>query len=271
MPADEDEDIVLPEINLGRGKRNRFPRKVQVTTDKWNEDYYDPRKAIPKIAVPPKNPKPPASAKVLTYGSSLVPEPHCHIVRVFTMLSNNIDNTRPDKPRHWLKAMTLEMNSLTENQVWELVNAPPSTKTLTGRWIFKLKIDRYGNVLKYNARWVAHGYKQQYGVDYEETFAAIAKPIIWKALLALAVLRKDMEINQMDVITAFQYGFLDKVIYEQPHSLTDGSTKVCKLLKSLYGLKQSPRRWFEPLADFLKKLGLHLGLHPSQHDPAILM
>ena len=160
------------------------------------------------------------------------------------------------------------MDSLTENQVWELVNALYGSKILTGRWVFKLKKDRFGNVLKYKARWVAYGYKQQYGVDYEETFAAVAKPISWKALLALAVLRKDVEINQMDVVTAFLYGFLDEVIYmEQLYLQTNGTIKVCKLLKSLYGLKQSPRIWFETLADFLKKLGLY----PSQHDPAIFI
>ena len=65
-----------------------------------------------------------------------------------------------------------------------------------------------------------------------------------------------MEINQIDVVTALLYGFLDKVIYmEQPHSLTDGSTKVCKLL-SLYGLEQSPRMWFETLPDYLKGIRL---------------
>lgn len=232
---DDDEDVVLPpEVNIGRGKRNRIARNVKGTIDnKWKEDYYDSNKAIPKVVVPPKapkNPKPPASANIMTYGSSIVPESYRHMVRVLTMLSNDIDNAGSDEPRtlrearqrtdwqHWLNAMTVEMDSLTENQVWELVNAPPGSKILTGRWVFKLKKDRFGNVLKYKARWVAYGYKQQYGVDYEETFAAVAKPMSWKALLALAVLRKDVEINQMDVVTAFLYGFLDEVIYmEQPH------------------------------------------------------
>ena len=74
----------------------------------------------------------------MIYSSSLVPESHHHMVRVLTMLSNDIDNARPDEPRHWLKAMTLEMDHLTKNKVWELVNGLPGTKTLTGRWVFKL-------------------------------------------------------------------------------------------------------------------------------------
>ena len=147
------------------------------------------------------------------------------MVRVLTILSNDIDNTGSDKPRilrkaqkranqqHQLNTITVEMDSLTKNQVQELVNALYSSKILTSRWVFKLKKDRFSNILKYKARQVAYSYKQQYSVDYEETFAAVAKPISQKALLALAVLRKDVEINQMDIISAFLYSFLDKVIY----------------------------------------------------------
>lgn len=105
-------------------------------------------------------------------------------------------------------------------------------------------------------------------MDYEETFAAVAKSISWKVLLALAVLRQDIEINQMDIVTAFLYSFLDKIIYmEQPYILADGTTKVYKLIKTLYGLKQSLYIWYETLADFLKKLGLY----PSELDPAVFM
>lgn len=202
------------------------------------------------------------------------------MVYVLIILSNDIDNAGSDEPRtlrkaikrpdqkYWLAAIILEIDLLAENQVQELINTPPGAKILTGRQVFKLKKDRHGNILKYKARQVVYGYKQQYSVDYKETFAAVAKPISWKALLAFAVLRQDMEINQIDIVTAFLYGFLDKVIYiEQPHMLADRTTKVCKLIKTLYSLKQSPRIQYETLADFLKKLGLY----PSELDPIVFI
>lgn len=195
------------------------------------------------------------------------------------MLANDIDNAGEDEPRNleeamkspywpqWLEAMKREFNSLIKNEVWELVNIPLDRKVLTGRWVFKLKKDRNGKILKFKVRWVVHGYKQKYGVDYEETFASVAKPMSWKSLLAISALRR-LKIHQMDVVTAFLYGFLDQIIFiEQPHQLHDGAMRVCRLRKSLYGLKQAPRVWYETLTDFLTKLGLR----PSQYDPAIFM
>ena len=89
----------------------------------------------------------------------------------------------------------------------------------------------------------------------------------WKSLLAMSVLR-GMKVHQMNVVTAFLYGFLDDIIYvEQPHQLSDGTSRVCLLRKSLYGLKQSPRVWFKTLTDFLIKLGLK----QSKYDEAIFM
>ena len=195
--------------------------------NKQKEDFYNSNKAILKVVIPPKalkNPKPPISANIITY-SLIIPESYRYIVRVLTILLNDIDNTGSDKPRtlrkaqkradqqYQLNTITVEIDSLTKNQVQELVNALYSSKILTSRQVFKLKKDRFNNIFKYKARQVAYSYKQQYSVDYEETFAAVTKPISQKVLLVLAVLRKDVEINQIDVITAFLYSFLDKVIY----------------------------------------------------------
>lgn len=200
------------------------------------------------------------------------------MVQILTMLSNGVDDAGSDEPLslkeammspdwvHWLKAMKVEMDSLVENETWDLVDRPANRAVLTGRWVFKLKRDRNGQILKYKARWVVHGYKQQYGLDYEETFASVAKPISWKSLIAIAALR-GLKIKQLDVVTAFLYGFLDQIIYvEQPHHIGEGS-KVCLLRRALYGLKQSPRVWFETIADFLKKLGFNA----SKYDPAIFI
>ena len=183
------------------------------------------------------------------------------------MLSSNIDNEGADEPRslkeamvrhdwpEWKMAMEREYNSLIENGTWELVSRPNEANIITGKWCFKLKKDRFGHILKYKARWVAHGYKQEEGLDYVETFAAVVKPMSYKCLFAVGV-KRSYRIRHMDVVTAFLYGFLDEVIYvEQPHLFVTELDKVCKLIKALYGLKQAPHVWYKTLVKFLKKLG----------------
>lgn len=229
-------------------------KQSNMASDKFGNERYDPRKAIPK-------------ADIITVNKiSSVPQSHQHMVKALAMLSNDVDNAGDDEPNNleeamrspywpqWLEAMKREQRSLIKNDVWELVNIPVNQKVLTGRWVFKLKKDRYGKILKFKARWVVHGYKQKYGIHYEDTFASVAKPMSWKSLMAISALRR-LKIHQMDVVTAFLYGFLDQILFiEQPHQLHDGTNRVCRLRKSLYGLKQSPRVWYETLTDFLKKL-----------------
>ncbi len=109
---------------------------------------------------------------------------------------------------------------------------------------------------RYNARLVARGFTQTYGVDYNKTFAPVAKFTSIRCILALAAL-EDMEIHQMDVKTTFLNGKLEEEIYmEQLHGFVHqgGEHLVCKLHKSLYGLKQSPRAWNQKLDVFLKSI-----------------
>lgn len=100
---------------------------------------------------------------------------------------------------------------------------------------------------------------QQFGIDFDQTYAAVVKPMAFRVLFAIAAYF-DLDIDQMDVKTAFLYGLIDQLIYvEQPKGTESEATKnmVCKLLKALYGLKQSPRLWYERLSSFLlEKLGL---------------
>ena len=79
------------------------------------------------------------------------------------------------------------MKSHAENNTWKLTEKPGDRQVITGRWVFKLKKDRYGNILKYKARWVVHGYKQEEGMNFKDTFAAIIKPMLYKAMMAVAV------------------------------------------------------------------------------------
>lgn len=184
-----------------------------------------------------------------------------------TFLTVAAEETEPFEPKtlwqaknstswpEWENAMTNEVNSLKQNKTWKLVDPPKDRRILSGKWVFKIKRGPYGEVVRYKCRWVVRGFTQEEGIDYDETFASVVKPISYKALLAIAA-ALDLEIEQMDIKTAFLYGDIDHEIYvEQPHHMTDGTTKVCKLRKALYGLKQAPRIWYQTLTNFLRNLG----------------
>jgi hypothetical protein len=146
-------------------------------------------------------------------------------------------------PEHddWLKASKDEMESLVQNNTWDLVQPPTGRKVLKGKWVYKYKRGADGRVLHHKARWVVKGYEQLLGINYNDTFASVVKPMSYKALFAIAA-ALDLEIEQMDVKTAFLYGTVEEEIYvQQPEGLRDNTGRVCRLKKALYGLKQSPR------------------------------
>ncbi|GJW51255.1 retrotransposon protein, putative, ty1-copia subclass [Tanacetum coccineum] len=143
----------------------------------------------------------------------------------------------------WIDAMNAEIQSMMDNMVWVLVDLPPGCKTVGSKWIFKKKTDMDGIVHTYKARLVAKGYTQLYGVDYEETFSPVADIRAIRILISIAAFY-DYEIWQMDVKTAFLNGYLDEDIYMvQPEGFVDPNhpRKVCKLQRSIYGLKQASR------------------------------
>jgi hypothetical protein len=118
--------------------------------------------------------------------------------------------------------------------------------------VFRTKYDASGNIIRYKARLVAKGYSQVAGVDFDETFAPVAKFITIRCILAIAA-AMDWEIHQMDVKTAFLNGVLEVVIYmDQPEEFVQKGKEhlVCKLIKALYGLKQSPRAWYQRIDSF---------------------
>ena len=145
----------------------------------------------------------------------------------------------------WLEAMISEMESMSANEVWDLVDAPEGINPIGCKWVFKKKIGADGNVETYKSRLVAKGFRQKQGIDYDETFSPVAMLKSIRILLAIAAYY-DYEIWQMDVKTAFLNGHLDEDVYmTQPEGfISSGSeSKVCKLKKSIYGLKQASRSW----------------------------
>ena len=155
----------------------------------------------------------------------------------------------------WKEVADEEMRSLEEQGTWELVDLPPGRKVVGVKWVFTKKRDEHGNVVKFKGRLVAKGYSQIAGLDYGEIYAPVGSFATARVLLAIAAAR-DLELWQMDVKNAFLHGKIDREIYmRQPEGYEDGSGRVCKLVKSLYGLKQSPRVWYEALDGVLLKHG----------------
>ncbi|GJT00713.1 retrotransposon protein, putative, ty1-copia subclass [Tanacetum coccineum] len=157
----------------------------------------------------------------------------------------------------WLEAMNAEMQSMKDNQVWNLVDLPPNCKTVGSKWLFKKKTDMDGNIHTYKARLVAKGFTQTYGVDYEETFSPVADIKAIRILIAIAAYY-DYEIWQMDVKTAFLNGRLNEDVYMvQPEGFVNPKHpgRVCKLQRSIYGLKQASRSWNKRFDEEIKKYG----------------
>ena len=124
------------------------------------------------------------------------------------------------------------------------------------KWVFTVKYKADGEVERYKTRLVAQGFTQTYGIDYEETFAPVAKLNSIRVLLSLAV-NLDRELHELDVKNAFLNGTLNEEVYMKipPGFQSEKERgKVCKLKKSLYGLKQSPRSWFTRFSSTLTRL-----------------
>ena len=157
--------------------------------------------------------------------------------------------------KKWELAMQEEYDSLMANGTWELTPLSKNRQSVGCKWVFRTKRDASGNVVRYKARLVAKGYSQVAGVDFNETFAPVAKFSTIRCILALGAIM-DLQMHQMDVKTAFLNGDLEEDIYmDQPQGFVQGDM-VCKLKKSLYGLKQSPRAWYEYIHAFFVKEGL---------------
>jgi hypothetical protein len=165
--------------------------------------------------------------------------------------------THPTHGKQWEQATKEEYDSIVKSGTWELVPRPADRDTVSCKWVFKAKKNEEGTIVRFKARLVARGFTQVYGVDYMDTFAPVAKMASLRILLAIAAF-EDLEIHQMDVVTAFLAGKLDVEVYmEQPEGYKQRGNKdlVCKLLNSLYGVKQSARVWNQRLRKYLKRIG----------------
>lgn len=169
----------------------------------------------------------------------------------------------------WKDAAYKEFSSLQKMQTWILVPKPANHNIVSCKWVWKIKTKADGSIERFKARLVARGFTQQQGIDYDETFAPVARVSSIRMLLSIAVTEK-LKIFQMDVDTAYLYGKLDEDIYmSQPEGFVDPNypNHVCKLLRSLYGLKQAAKVWNQTLHIFL----LENGFLQSTADPCIYL
>nr|GEY49569.1 retrovirus-related Pol polyprotein from transposon TNT 1-94 [Tanacetum cinerariifolium] len=162
----------------------------------------------------------------------------------------------------WIEAMQEELNKFERLEVWELVPRPDQVMVITLKWIYKVKLDELGGILKNKAHLVARGYHQEEGIDFEESFALVARLEAIRIFLTYAA-HKNMVVYQMDVKTAFLNGNLREEVYvSQPDGFVDpdNPNHVYKLKKALYGLKQAPCAWYEMLSSFLLSQDFSKGL-----------
>ena len=160
----------------------------------------------------------------------------------------------------WQQAADDEMKSLQELDVFDAVDKPAGpVKLLKNKWVLKRKRTKQGLIERYKARLVAKGFLQAKGIDYEEVFAPVARHATLRALLAVAA-AYDLELEQIDVKTAFLNGDLQEDIYMEPPACYDFGGKVLKLKKALYGLKQAARAWNQKLVSVLTAQGFEVSV-----------
>lgn len=181
---------------------------------------------------------------------------HCAFLAAITAGVEPNSFAEAVKDKKWREAMQQEIHALENNGTWIIEPLPVGKRAIGCKWVFKIKYQADGTVERYKARLVILGNKQVEGIDYKETFAPVAKLVTVRTFLAVAAARK-WELHQMDVHNAFLHGDLNEEVYMRMppgfHSQQRGM--VCRLRKSLYGLRQAPRCWFAKLAAVLKNYG----------------
>ena len=169
----------------------------------------------------------------------------------FSQAINCVDSS------HWLNAMKDELVSMDRNQVWDNVELPSGKRPIGCKWIYKTKLNPDGSIERYKARLVAKGFTQREGIDYYETYAPVSSKDSLRIVMAL-VAHFDLELHQMDVKTAFLNGELNEEVYmQQPQGfeIKGKEHMVCKLKRSIYGLKQASRQWYFKFNEVIMKYG----------------
>ncbi|KAK8921170.1 hypothetical protein KSP39_PZI019934 [Platanthera zijinensis] len=212
-----------------------------------------PSDALPPVALVPASTAHPMANYVSLHRLS---PPLRHFATSLSSVS--IPNSVQEARQHpgWRAAMEEEMTAIWANQTWTLVPLPPGQHPVGCKWVFVIKHAPDGTIARLKARLVARGFTQQQGLDYEETFSPVAKLNSVRVLLSVAV-HRHWPLHQLDIKNAFLNGDLHETVYmrQPPGFETTGESHVCLLKKSIYGLKQSPRAWFDKFSKVVQDMG----------------
>ncbi|KAL0355010.1 UNVERIFIED_CONTAM: Retrovirus-related Pol polyprotein from transposon RE1 [Sesamum radiatum] len=217
-----------------------------------------PNSQFSDIHSSPDSPAVPSNAPVLPPLPDTLPvrsllEPHSYKQAVL----------RPE----WVHAMQQELSALEKNQTWEVTSLPQGKKPIGCKWVYKLKLKDDGSVERCKARLVAKGFSQVEGVDYVDVFSPVAKAVTVRLFLAISS-AFSWPLHQLDVNNAFLHGYLDEEIYMlPPEGYSTQPGEVCKLKRSLYGLKQASRQWNQELSSKL----ISFGFSQSAHDHCLFV
>ena len=206
-------------------------------------------------------------AQCLTY-SHLEPCYHSYLLAVSSSPKKPQSFSQAIQDPLWRVAMDKEIQALEKNHTWDVTSLPPGKSSISCKWVYKVKLNLDGSVERFKARLVAKGYTQREGLDFLETFSSVAKIVSMKVLLAL-IAAKQWPLHQLDINNAFLHGDLDEEVYMTlppsfhskgecvlaSSSTSSAAPRVCKLVKSLYGLRQASRQWYTKLLATIKQLG----------------
>jgi hypothetical protein len=214
----------------------------------------------------------PAARRIPVRKTNVVPQEQEQDHALITMSGQTMDDpqsleeakARPDWPK-WKEAMEEEMDCLSKAGTWRKVPLPSNRKAIACRWVFHLKTNNDGTVVKYKARLVAKGFTQVPGIDFFNTYAPALSLDTLRTIIAMATAQK-LELHHLDVKSAYLNGVLEEEIFMmQPPDYQDGTSLVCKLHKAIYGLKQAGKVW----NDLLNQTFSDLGYTRSRADPCL--
>ncbi|GJU21370.1 retrovirus-related pol polyprotein from transposon TNT 1-94 [Tanacetum coccineum] len=242
------EEIESSTTNLEQSNLQNF-HQVQPSTHNWTKDH-----PLGQVIGDP-------SKHVMTRQRLHTDSEVCmYALTVSTIERKNIKEAMAD--HSWIESMQDELNQFERLQVWELVPRPEGKNVIALKWLWKNKCDAENIMVQNKSRLVAKGYKQEEGIDFEESFAPVARLEAVRMFIAFAA-HMNITIFQMDVKTAFLNGPLKEEVYvSQPEGFIDSEfpNHVYRLKKALYGLKQAPRAWYDKLSSFLIEHGFNKGI-----------
>ena len=259
------QDVVFNETDFGQAEEK--------LTDKFDIDVSQGEANTPEVEQqqrPQRQRRPPVRYGQDEYADTVMHEFVHHVAYNVNQVQEPKSLEEALATEHanqWRAVADSEFESLMKNETWKLVELPSDRKPIGCKWVFKVKYCSDGKIERFKARLVAKGYAQKYGIDYDETFSPVIRFSSIRALLAYAV-QNDLLVHQMDVVTAFLNGNLEEEIYmEQPDGYIQPGKEnlVCKLQKSLYGLKQSPRCWNTAFQEYMEVIQFK----QSTADPCI--